>query len=332
MPFLNGFFMPRKPSIIERTFNGKPNLVVFFKTGALLSSPFDDPRYFESYMDFFKIAQRYFSAFVVRGRSSYQGDGIFSQGYCYQNGKFTRHLGSIASKVVFDKGELHVNSKKGWDIISEGTLACFLCRKDLIYRKFQRFMKPTFRVRNKAQCQAALKKIRGTMAVFKPVDRYGGEGVIIALKHKFVRELKNFDGIITEFVDTSHGIQGITKSYHDLRMTVMDGKIVETKIRIPQAGSFLANVARGGTEIEFHPKRLPQRARMVAEAVDRYCGQFGHRIFSVDVGFEGTTPYLFELNDEPGFPGKKYGLSHYRRWHLGLLRVLRAAARDAERV
>jgi len=321
--------MSKKSTHIDRTYKDKPVLVVFFKSGTVDSYPFSNARYRQSYVDFFKLAESFFSIFVIRGKKNYIGQGVFRRGYRYARGRFHPYRALIPAKVVFDKGSLHIDGTRGWAIVCGGALSRILSHKDKTYDKFKQFMKLQYRVYTKTDCVKALEKIKTSFAVFKPVDNFGGVGVRIAQKEKLLTKLTRYDGVLCEFVDTSSGIPGLAQSLHDLRITVMDGKAVQVMVRIPRRGSYLSNVARGGAVRQFYPRKIPSVAYRIVRRVDDALARFGHRVYSVDMGFERGRPYVFELNNEPCVPYRTWGTSHYMRWHRALLKVLRAAAKDA---
>ena len=313
--------------MLERKTDGKSNLVVLFKEGKLMSYPFSSKDYLESYRDFFKVAEKRFAIFIIRGMSKYRGDGVFTGGFRWNGSNFVRHHGRIAARVVYNKGRLVADGGAHWAIINVSELHRISRYKDLTHKIFPKLMKRGYRIYSRPQFLRALKKIQSQKAVFKPVDGFAGQGIIIKEKDKLMTSLRRFNGLLEEFIDTSQGVPGLTPSYHDVRMTIMDGKLVQCYIRVPRHGSLLANVARGGSLHEFSPRSLPRTARHIANLVDKRFKKYGHRVYSVDVGYEGSKPFLFEINDQPGVPHKKWE-RFYREWHATLLGVLLAADRD----
>lgn len=305
---------------------GKPNLVILFSAGRIRSFPFSDPEYYRSYRDLFSIADAQFCVYVVRGLTTYRGSGVFRNGYRW-NGRFlVPQRRRIAARVIFNKTSLRVNGGFDWTVVNRAGLHRIALNKEVTHRIFPRLMKAAFRIHSRHHLLRVLHRIRTSKAVFKPHAGAMGRGIVIAEKDALVDRIRDYNGLLEEFIDTSGGIPRLTKSYHDLRMTIMDGKLVETFIRAPQRGSFVANIAAGGILHEFPTRRLPQAARRMAAIVDQRMQQYGHRIYSVDVGFEGRKPYLIEINDRPGFP-YKHGLA-YAAWHRALLNVFIAADRD----
>lgn len=317
---------------IDRITSGKPIVVVYFKEGTLREYPFNKHEYLQSYIDFFKLAEPHFSFFIVRGMRDYKGNGIFKSGYRFDGKKFIHYRRPIAAKVVYDKdsgGSLSARPGKGWAIVNHPALSRLLLNKDFTYTKFKKYMKPLFRVKTKKDCIHVLKKIKTSLAVFKPRSGYGGNGIIIAEKTNFLDRLTCHNGLIGEFIDGANGIPGITDSYHDLRLTIADGETIEVLVRIPKKGSLLANISQGASAKLLPPSQAPVDARNIVSRIDRMVSKFGHRLYSVDFLYENGKPYVVELNARPGLPFKAWG-SVYGRWHQGLLKVLRAAAHDTQ--
>lgn len=277
-----------------------------------MSYPMSHPQYSESYLDFFRLMQHDFEIFVVRGLSRYRGQGIFPVGYRYcGRKKFIFQRSAIPAAVIYNQGWLFAEGGKDWTVINKGGLCRVARYKDRTHSVFARYMKPAFRVRTKHECREALTRIASAYAVFKPIDGREGEGVVIAAKERLLGRLSSYHGLIEEFIDTSNGIPGLARSYHDLRVFMFDGKAEQAYIRIPKKGSLVANVARGGSMREFSVRRLPHNVMRITKAIDRSLTRFGHRIYAADFGIERGRPYLIELNDHPGLPFREEPSYHH---------------------
>src|SRR3989344_2270343 len=312
----------------NRTSNNKPNLVIAFEAGKLNDYPFNVPQYFSSYQDFCKLAQRYFSIFIVRGKKSYRGNGVFRTGYFFDGKKFVAYPHPIAAAIVYDKGNMDLNGGKDWSSINRAGLAKICRSKYRTYQVFKKDHKQTCFFNTRSECAACLRKIRGEQIVYKPNDGFEGRGVVVG-SHQFVRKhitsYKN--GIVQEFMDTSAGIPGLVISTHDLRVIIMNGKPVESFFRIPPHGSLIANVARGGRVVEIKLSQIPKSVHTILRRVDRVFRIFGPRIYAVDLGFENGKPHLFEINHMPGLPYASEP-RYYWAFHRALLQTLRNAVQS----
>jgi len=317
-------------AMIDRYYNKKPNLVVLFKAGKLFDYPLNVPEYRESYFDLFKVASKEFSVFVVRGVKVHWRQGIFKSGYYFTHSHFQVWPKKIAAKVVYDKNvdELFAaKTNRDWSMINQFGLKKICYNKHLTYLTFPQFHKFTCQFFDKKGALRCLKKIKTDQVVYKPIYGLGGRGIIIGRPKIVLRKLKNFNqGLFQEFIDTSAGITGICPSYHDLRAIIMDGRIVQSYVRIPKSGSLVANVAQGGTLKEISKESLPTSVLKIIKQVDLIFKKFGHRVYAVDFGLEKDQPYLMEINRAPGMPFKKE--KYYHQYHRDLLKVFKAALKN----
>lgn len=304
--------------------DNKPNLVIIHPPGTLHEYPFDIPQYRKSYSDFMKHAERYFAVYYVRGKKTYLGQGGFRKGFRFHKGAFTPHYEPIYARIIYNKTTLYANGGRSWNIVNKWRLYQITHDKWKSYTIFKKFMKPTYRIKSRNDFNTALKKIRTPIAVFKPIKGTEGKGIVIKPKRIMTRYMKKYDGILQEFIDTSQGIPGIHRTLHDMRILIMDGKIIQTYIRIPKKGSYRANIARGGHMKEIEKKNLPQTIKPIINAIDKRFKRYGHRIYAVDFGFENGIPYLIEINPQPGLPYPEWP-RYYKTWHRELIRTLRAA-------
>ena len=229
-----------------RYHKGKPNLIIIHPPGTIEDYPFSIPQYRGSYMDFIRLAEKKFSIFYVRNKNKYRGQGTFSQGYLFKKGKFEEYNKKIYARIIYNKTTLHANGGRDWEIVNKWNLYKVSSDKFRSYNLFKKFMKPTYRIHSKNDFNKKINNINANWVVFKPNRGGEGKGIIIGSKNSVAEKIKKFDGIIQEFIDTSDGIPRIHNTYHDMRILVMNGKIVQTYIRIPKKGNYLANIARGG--------------------------------------------------------------------------------------
>jgi ribosomal protein S6--L-glutamate ligase len=124
----------------------------------------------------------------------------------------------------------------------------------------------------------------------------GAQGIGVMLGHdkssveSVVSTLLNFDKdlILQEFVKESGG--------SDVRVLVVNGKVVASMRRQAKKGEFRANVHRGGSGEKV--KRLPKSYERVAVAAAK---ALGLDIAGVDLLESAGGPLLLEVNSSPGF-------------------------------
>ncbi len=314
-----------QPGFTTRYTDRKPNLVYLSSAGTLGKFPLSHPYFRRATINLLTYTQRYCETFYVRGVDNHRGEGVFVNGYQVKNRRFVKCRNRITARVVYNKAPLHSDGGAGWSLVNKWSLMRQMQDKYLTYQLFRRFMKPTYRIRNRAQFRKALARIATDKAVFKPVSGNSGKGIIIDTKDNISRRLRTYDGLLQEFIDTSGGIPGICPSYHDIRIVIMNGKVIQTYARTPKPGSYLANVAQGGKMFAVPPHSIPRSAFRIARSIDRYFARYADRIYAVDFGFEKNKPYLIELNPQPGLP-----YVHWPRLHQpfcqGLVKTFLAAA------
>jgi glutathione synthase/RimK-type ligase-like ATP-grasp enzyme len=113
-------------------------------------------------------------------------------------------------------------------------------------------------------------------------------------------------------VETSGGLPPITSGRHDVRVVVINKKVVWAHVRVPPKGSYKANAAGGGVlrEIDYE-KEVPDSIKKIVEAVSAdFYEKYDNPIYSLDFGMDKSgKPFIFEINDQIGFPrpGMKNG-------------------------
>jgi glutathione synthase/RimK-type ligase-like ATP-grasp enzyme len=152
-----------------------------------------------------------------------------------------------------------------------------------------------------------LSRINGDWVVLKPFNGLKGIGIFIgpksdALNFKFDEKYNRY--IAQEYVDTAGGIPNLTPKRHDLRIVVINGKPIWCHIRVPAEGSHLANAAQGGTLTEIDYQAVPQSTKKIVEKVSKlFSEKYDNPLYSLDFGIgKNGKPYIFEINDQMGFP------------------------------
>jgi len=185
----------------------------------------------------------------------------------------------------------------------------FCWDKRLVSELFPEYTPKTFIVNTLKGLKAVLPAVQSERIVLKP--RYGtlGQDVIITDKNNLPEEIKK-NTIVQEFIDTSNGIKELTKSYHDLRIIIINGKIDHAHIRIPKKGLLTANVALGGKKVFIKNEQIPKKAAQMARKIDRLFKGYRPRIYSVDFLIDkNQKPHIVECNSQPMID--KYAFGKY---------------------
>ena len=91
---------------------------------------------------------------------------------------------------------------------------------------------------------------------------------------------------------------------HDLRVAIVNNKVVWSHIRVPMEGKLLANSAQGGNLTEIDYEKAPKGVKKIVKDIsNRFYKKYDNPIFSIDFGInEKGEPKIFEINDQIGFP------------------------------
>ena len=263
------------------------------------------------YIRFLEFCQRKGWDVFVLTRKTYLGKGVFKGGWAFEKkrkNKFELTKEILKMDLIYDKTggtKFPPPNEPDLRIVDSQEFKVFCWDKWAVYQKIGEYLPQTFWVGNKENLAKVLLKIKTDWVVLKPNNGLKGIGLFIGPKEKAsgFEFLKNYPKYIAqEFVDTSRGIPGIVKGLHDLRVVVINGKIVWSHVRTPPPGSFEANVARGGKIKEVACSKLPDSIKKITRRIaNRFHKEFDNPVFSLDFGME-KGPLIFEINDQIGFP------------------------------
>ncbi len=140
-----------------------------------------------------------------------------------------------------------------------------------------------------------IKMVGGSPLIVKLLEGTQGKGVVLAETKKAAESVinafksLNANILVQEFIKEADG--------KDLRLFVVDGKVVATIQREAMAGEFRANIHLGGTASIIKPtsdeKKIAIRA---AKAMDL-------KVAGVDIIRSSKGPLLLEVNSSPGLEG-----------------------------
>jgi glutathione synthase/RimK-type ligase-like ATP-grasp enzyme len=243
-------------------------------------------------------------------KKTYIGNGVFDGGWIFDNGKFTLVKDKIKIDLVYDRSagvDFPPLNDESTIWVNGRNFKVLAWDKWTAYKAIGKYMPQTLFIENEKDISSVVSKIKTDWVVLKPFNGLKGLGVFIGPKEKAVDF--NFDEkfdkyIAQEFVDTSGGIPGLTDGLHDLRIAIVNGKIVWSHIRVPEKGSYLANAARGGNLTEVSPELIPENIKdVVIDVASRFFSNYDNPVYSLDFGVgKGGRPYIFEINDQIGFP------------------------------
>ncbi|MFW5703855.1 MAG: ATP-grasp domain-containing protein [Patescibacteria group bacterium] len=284
-------------------------IVIFFQSSSPESYPFTVERYRSSYFLLAQLAQfKDVDLRFVFGLQNYSGNMIFRKYWKIIDNNFMVKERSFRARLIYNKSShLFRNGER----VMHPPFLEELCRNKLVtHHYFHQLMKPCYPLHESNQALLA-EMLQTKLVVLKPVSGASGEGI------RFVNreELASFNVsqlsepyLVQEFIDSSNGIQGLTDGAHDLRLFVFNGTVKLSYIRKPKQGSYLANIAQGGSVEVVPVEKLPLATKRIVRSIDASFKHIRPRLYTIDIMFEnGTTPYVVELNSQPGLPAIELG-------------------------
>ncbi len=288
----------------------KKVMILFGKSRWGKSRPFDNKDYRYSYEFFYDLCQK---NGVQMYRASYEWydyrKHLFKHAWIFTGtgGKWKR-VSNIKPDLIYDKtkGRMEVYYKKElmaehYSFINDLTFTRIIDDKFLTGLLFSKWSKKNYIVRNSKELSVALKKISTPLAVLKPICESGGKGVWVFPKKEASKPSFRGEHILQEFIDSSSGVPGTKSGVHDLRLVFVNDKIIYAYIREPRSGSYLANLAQGGTLTVVPNKNIPTSVLPIIKHARDIFQSFSPKIYTLDLMFDRNgNPWVVELNSMPG--------------------------------
>jgi len=140
-----------------------------------------------------------------------------------------------------------------------------------------------------------IKMVGGTPLIVKLLEGTQGKGVVLAETKKAAESVinafksLNANILVQEFIKEANG--------KDLRLFVVDGKVVATIQREAMPGEFRANIHLGGTASVIKP--TPEEKKIAIRATKA----MDLKVAGVDIIRSTKGPLLLEVNSSPGLEG-----------------------------
>jgi glutathione synthase/RimK-type ligase-like ATP-grasp enzyme len=296
------------------------------------SFPFNSKNYFPTYAQFASLASKVGIDVRFSFNHLYRGSSTFSGAFSIISGKPTWQTEDITAEYIVIRSLTFPEQLDGTEkTLNKRTIIDAARDKATTYKLFPNYMLPTLEL-NPSVYRQQLESIPGDMIVCKPRHGHGGSGIYIGPKADFRLPVDSKEGyILQQFLDTSHGIPGITTGIHDLRI-ILSGFEPLSYVRIPKPGTLLANLSQGGEARALSTAEIPESALHIAREIEAklspdfphfYCADF---LFGPD-----GKPVLCELNSQPGFSyNEGEGPAFVSRYHQTLLKVIQEALATQE--
>lgn len=282
-------------------------LAIYFSDSEPMGYPFNSSvyPYWEVYQGLIKnVEEHNIEVYIVRG-NSYMGKGIFSHGWQVRDGQLILINKYIEADLIFNRDDKNtIPAIYDCPIINHPDLDQICVDKVATARLFPDLSPKTSTICSYDEYvqivnQWGLKKT--DKIVVKKNFLSGGRGIYI----RSVGEIDEFlydswDNILLqEFVDNSVGIPRIVDGLHDIRVITINGNPVFMLVRVPQPGSFLANVSQGGSEVQVSLDQLPPILLPMIERINTVLAQYRPSIFASDFVNSKDGFKLVELNSRP---------------------------------
>ncbi|OGI25061.1 MAG: hypothetical protein A3J76_02400 [Candidatus Moranbacteria bacterium RBG_13_45_13] len=309
----------------------KKILMFYGKEKAFKKDPFEDKGLKKSvYYYFFQKGSRLgFDMYLVMGREKYMGGLKFRKPLFFNPAKENFEVLDQIVEVdaVLDRSggtrfpPLGISEK----VLDNRKFKLICWNKILMYKYLRGFSPPSYGLKSFKGMRKNLRFFRETeLVVLKPASGLKGKDVHIDYPSKIL-QLRDIDfgkgWVLQKFVDTSGGINGLVRGRHDLRIAIVNGKMVFSHIRQPRSSCRVANVAQGGSikEIAIRkiPKQILKKTKGLQQKID---ADFDRPLYSIDFGIQNKEPFVFEINDSIGFPSEK--MTCYKKFINNVLEAL----------
>lgn len=306
-------------------------LILYTSHDAGTGVPFSDRKYQRCYETLYTLGET-FGLHLCRAPLDWYDakEDVFRDSWEFVDGAW-RLSGPVKPDLVYDKtsGRSALDETRAliisrYRFMDDPAFTLFANNKYETSRALPQHFKPYQKLSDREELLNFLEAFTDERIVIKPVVGSGGQGVHIVTKEEAIKLDLTFPIIAQEFIDSSHGIPGITDTYHDLRMVFIGDELVYAYVRTPKDGSFLANIAQGGSMKIIPTDELPQTLSALIDDTRKLFARFPQKTYTIDVIFDETgRPWIIEFNTMPGmfFPSEEDAAM--RRVYTRLLEELR---------
>lgn len=303
------------------------NIAIYFSDPDPMGYPFTKDYYFEIYSQIIAaIEARGPRVYIVRG-NSYQGDGWFSAWYRLVDLKLIGSDKPVRADLIFNRDDKNTIPRVlDCPIINHPDLDELCMDKVATARRFPLFSPRTEPLNSFADYErvsADWQLQPGDLVVLKKNFQTEGRGVFVlpAGEVKGAQYADWKDTLVQEFLDSSLGIPGCADGRHDLRINVVNNRPINAYVRQPPAGSFLANVAQGGSGRSIELAAVPPPVLSYVAAIIAELAAYAPSVFSADFINSPSGYKLVEMNSRPMVQHYKW-FSSYRLFNDAIVDML----------
>lgn len=285
-------------------------MILFGKSDWENAKPFANKDYQYSYEYFYTLCKE---NDIQMYRASYQWydykKNIFSYAWIYEGENANwKKVSDIKPDLVYDKtksrAEVYYKKeliREHYPFINDLLFTKIIDDKFLTSLLFPQWSKKNWLIKSKEDLGRIISQLETSKIVLKPISESGGNGVQVIEKNDWEKVSFEGENIVQEFIDSSRGVPGVSEKMHDLRLVFVNEEIIYSYIREPKEGSYLANLAQGGSLKIVPREKLPQSLQPIIVHMNEVFSAFSKKIYSVDFMFDETgRPWIVELNSMPG--------------------------------
>lgn len=179
-----------------------------------------------------------------------------------------------------------------------------ICSDKVLSKKmFKKFLPFSLIITKQSQINLALTKIKTSLVVIKPAIGASAEGVLIEPLEVFKKNPPTIDSphIVEEFIKAKKKDFGFPYEVYDLRIVVLNGKLIDAYYRVSPRGVYTSNLSTGGKIVFESFENLSLDVLNMVFEIDKKIKNFNPRLYTVDLILGEEKPYLIEVNAKPGF-------------------------------
>ncbi len=262
--------------------------------------------------------------FVSGGQNSFHQPSTFAPAWKLEQGRFI-DAGQVKADLIFDKGRFAGQTTA--PVFNPSFINEVCTDKWLMYQLFSDMCPLTKLVTTAADLPSAIQAIGTDRIVVKPRAGMEGADILIGPADQAREYAGQLPALVSEFVDSSAGIPGIMTGRHDLRIAVLNGRLIYSEFKTPPPDSYIASVTRGGSYAAVPLEKIPPAALAIVDRIEQVMQREPNRFYAIDMMFGPDGPKLTEMNSRPAILPNSDG-SDFAILKTELARVLVEIARN----
>ncbi len=281
-------------------------IAIYFSDPEPMGYPFHKKEYFETYQKIISdIEKENIEVYIVRGES-YLGNGRFKMGWRLKGDELIASEGEIKVDLIFNRDDKNtIPNIYDCITINKPQFDDICVDKFKTFELFPEISPKTGYVHTFEACHHELQIWNldpNDLVVLKKNFETEGRGIYIIPAKDVQKDLYQdwTDIIIQEFIDSSVGLPGLSSGLHDLRITVIGGVPINSFVREPKKGSYLANISQGGSGTSIDLEEVPKEVIKLVSDINTVVDQFCPIIYAADFMNSPKGFKLVELNSRPG--------------------------------